>query len=152
MTEDTETTVEDAYETLSDTKGQQYYTSETALEMLLPFAARVDEDGEYIITDEFVSDHYPYETEKGAGVEERQLTLSHALRKEQKSGHDARGMVTVWPHQQIVTVADISDIICEALGVEPAEGSGAGAGFYADSKHRGNMEKISEVVNVSDVE
>lgn len=131
---------------LDDAKGQSYYDANSAFELLYPFA----EDA----TAEFVHEYDPHtETEDESHLADPRtvtsdgsaaIAVSHRVDETQQSGHEARGMVTVWPHQQIITIAEVSGILCEMLGLEDNRGSGIGAGFKADSRHRQNMREIKE--------
>lgn len=134
---DEDTTMGEAFNILADRKGQTYVTNEFAFNMLDHFTE--------VVYGEFVMERYPhYDLNDQITDADRELALSHALLDKQRSTHEARGILNTYPHQQVVTISDISDIIAEAIGIEPAEGKGAGSGFYADSKHEQNIENIRE--------
>lgn len=147
MTDNDDTpTLDEALEELDDLSGQSYYTANDAFNLIYPFTDHA--------TVEFVLEHDPHtEPENESDLADPRTVLSdgsagmaasHRLDDVQRAGHEARGIVSVWPHQQILTVAEITDIICEMLGVEKGEGMGVGGGYREDSRHEENVENIRE--------
>lgn len=147
MTDDTDTDeskyddAEDAFETLADYSGQSYITAEDAWYILCEFHEAVHSN--------FVFENHPYagegkevETPDDITREDRAMALSMALKSNQETGTQARGIVSTWPHQMIVTAADVSEILVEAIGDAPSDASYAGAGFQADARHEEDIETL----------
>lgn len=124
--EDKPTTQREAVYELDQVSGQTYYLSVRAFEFIEPFASDATED--------FVAEY--------SNTESAITAASRRLKEVQRSAIEARGLLSVYPHRQVVTIAETSDIICEMLGLEPNESSGLGGGFREDSRHSLNMEDI----------
>lgn len=144
MAEETgEHNVADAVEELAGMTGQGYLVSHDAFKYIGVFAKHA--------TNEFVAEHsatYEEDSDHDPDIPTKRESLSRALKDVQRPAADARGIVKAWPHQQIVTVHVPSEIVVEAIGREPSQASYAGAGFTADARHDGNVEKLADEFDV----
>jgi len=149
MTDDTDADeseyddAEDAFETLGGHTGQAYLTADDAWHILAQFHGVV----EYA----FVEDNHPYANQIDSAddvmAEDRAMALSMALNGEQKSGTQARGIVSTWPHQMVLAAYHVSEILVEALGGEPSDASYAGSGSTADARHEENIETLRTLLD-----
>ena len=134
---------EDAFEALSEYTGQAYLTAEDAWYILGEFHKAV----EYA----FVEENHPYANQIDSAddvmAEDRAMALSMALNDAQKSGTQARGIVSTWPHQMVLTAHHVSEILVNALGGEASDTSYAGSGSTADARHDGNIETLRTLLD-----
>lgn len=152
MTDDTDDTdtdeleyddAEDAFETLGGYTGQAYVTADDAWHILAQFHGAV----EYA----FVAENHPYanqiDSADDAMAEDRAMALSMALKDAQNTGTQARGIVSTWPHQMVLTAYHVSEMLVEALGGEPSDASYAGSGSTADARHDENIETLRTLLD-----
>lgn len=134
---------EEAVEWLDNRLGQSYYTADSVWTVLTAFAGHAEDD--------FVRDHTQIQPEREPiGFDQAVNALSLCLKERQRAADDARGLITVYPHNMVVTASDVSAIICEALGCEESDFSAAGSGFTADGRHDRNVERIRNALEDDD--
>lgn len=136
-----EPTIYEATEWLESKRGQSYFISKIAWSQLRPFWA--------ITVGDFTAEHDPYAPDEDVDDyrrEDRLTALSHRLKDKQRTADDAKGFITAWPHEQIVTASDVSAILVEAIGEEPSDASMLGNGSTADARHDSNMKAIREAL------
>lgn len=134
----------EALRRLEDSSGQTYLTADTAWETLAPFADDVVEG--------FIRQRDPYGEEADEDELDAAYSLSMALKDVQRPAAESRGIVSVYPHEMLLTYSDLSTILVEALGGEPSDTSYAGAGFTADARHDENVETLRELLDVEPAE
>lgn len=134
---------EAAFVALTNYSGQSYLTADDAWYILGEFHEAVEYD--------FIQENHPYanqiDSPEEVEDEDGPMALSMALKKTQRASTQARGMVSTWPHEVIVTAADVSEMLVEALGGEPSEASYAGAGSTADARHEENIETLRTLLD-----
>lgn len=144
MTEDQRfETPKEAFDNLAGMSGQSYITVDTAFQHVAMWAqaaktawvAQYDDDADE-------EDPGPF------NGPDRQWAVSVALRERARYADEARGIVEAWPHEQILTVADASDVLVEMVGGEPGEGMSTGGGARRDEAHKQNITTLEEAFDI----
>ena len=144
MTDDTtDYTEDDALEQLCGSPGQRYLLADTAFELLRPFAHRAEATWIADQTGTPVGD-LPKNDHEQSG----RLAFSEAVGDKQRQARNARGILSVLPHQPVLTYADLSAILVDALGGEPSDYQAAGSGFTADGKHSRNIKQLRDRLGI----
>lgn len=130
----------EAFKELADYSGQSYMLADGAWEYLQPFTK--------VVTDEFAAEFS--REDEDIGDFDRAFALSKALAQAQRATEDTRGLLNTWPHEQVVTASDVSEILVQAIGEKPTDANYAGAGFTADAEHDGNIETLREALDLGE--
>lgn len=141
-------TKREAVEKMQGASGQGYFTAPFAFRVLAQFAEDVTE--EYILdhTDDLTED----ELHESVHEKNARWALSKVLDAKQRSGAEARSIAAVYPHQRIVTMEEVSEMVVEAIGEEPSDATMLGHGSTADVRHEENVETISDTLDITEDE
>lgn len=137
----------DALNELHDRTGQTYILSNNAMTLLRPFATAMTPE----FADEWTHIDASENTEE-VSQDVGELAFSTAIADRQRTAEDARGIVSVMPHETVLTYSDVSAILAAALGGEESDHTSLGSGFTADGRHDEQMQTVEDCLNVLDVE
>lgn len=143
MSEADAITKEEAVKSLSDARGQGYRRAREATFLLFAFA----ED----VAPEFVAENWPYDHTSAYDQPHDEAAvnvLQDVMADRQDLARDARGTVFAHRNVPVITNADLSALLVEALGGEPSDAVMGGHGYTADVRHRENLDVLDDLLDL----